>query len=265
METENAAREGASKTPSTPSLSYRVLFLIVNFVQAWFFGFWTAFCVTTALLALPLSRRIPLILARRMWAPPLLYLAGAKLQVSGLHNVCRGQPQVFVSNHQSMMDIAVVFRVLPENLHFVMKKELLYAPFVGFFAWATGMIFVDRKNSKAAVASLQRVGRLVREGRTIMAFPEGTRSRGQGVLPFKKGVFVSAIAAQVPVVPLAIEGADRVLPSSSFAVRPGVIRVNIGAPIPTAGLAEADKDALRAQAQAAVHQLYADIRLPAAS
>lgn len=255
----------SAATPATGEPpARRIFFLFVNFVQALFFAFWMAFCVTSALVTRLFSRRLPLVMARRMFAPPLLFFAGVRLEVSGLENVQRGQPQVFVSNHQSMMDIAVVFRVLPENLHFVLKKELLYVPFVGFFAWATGMIFVDRKNSKAAIGSLQRVGKLVREGRSIIAFPEGTRSRGQGVLPFKKGVFVSAIAAQVPVVPIALEGADKVLPSNGFKVRPGIIRVKIGTPIPTAGMTEEERDGLRGQAQAAVQRLYESIRLPAA-
>jgi 1-acyl-sn-glycerol-3-phosphate acyltransferase len=203
-------------------------------------------------------------MARRMWSPPLLWASGVKLEVSGLQNVPRDRSVIFVCNHQSMIDIALVFKVLPVNLHFVLKKELAYAPFIGLFAWATGMIFVDRKNSKAAIASVRKVGDMVRQGRSIMAFPEGTRCREPMILPFKKGIFVSALSAQVPVVPIAMEGAGRVLPSSGFAVRPSVVRVSIGKPIFTEGMAERDRDALISQAQTAVSTMYEEIRLPTA-
>ncbi|MCG5052520.1 MAG: 1-acyl-sn-glycerol-3-phosphate acyltransferase [Myxococcales bacterium] len=251
--------------PRGEPLPLRLGYVALNLVQAAFVAVWTAFCVSAACVALLVSRRLPLVMARHLWAPPLVRISGARLEVSGHDNVRRDEPQIFVSNHQSMLDIALVFQAIPVNLRFVLKKELAYVPFIGLFAWATGMIFVDRKNRRAAVASLERVGRLVRAGRTIIAFPEGTRSRGQGILPFKKGVFVSAVAAQVPVVPVAIEGADRVLPSDGFRVRPSVVRVKIGTPIPTQGLSQPDAEHLMRQAREAVTSLYDSIRLPPAS
>ena len=253
----------AATTLSTPEpVSVRLGYLALNVVQALFFAVWTAFCVSCACVALLFWHKLPLIMARRMWAPPLVWMTGARLSVTGTQNVPRDRPVIFVSNHQSMLDIALVFQVLPVNLHFVLKKELAYAPFVGLFAWATGMIFVDRKNRKAAIASVRKVGTLVRQGRSIVAFPEGTRSRAQGILPFKKGVFVSALSAQVPIVPMAIEGAGRVLPSRGFRVRPSPVRINVGKPIFTEGMTERDRDTLLEQAQSAVAALYEEIRLP---
>jgi len=248
--------------PQRESLQRKIGFLALNIVQAGFFAFWTGFCVTCACVALPFHRKLPLVMARRMWSPPLLWAAGVRLQVQGLAHVPQDRPVIFVSNHQSMIDIALVFKVLPVNLHFVLKKELAYAPFIGIFAWATGMIFVDRKNSKAAIASVRKVGAMVRQGRSIMAFPEGTRCREPKILPFKKGIFVSALSAQVPVVPVAIEGAGRVLPSSGFAVRPSVVRISIGKPIFTEGMNERDRDLLIERAQSAVATMYEEIRLP---
>lgn len=248
--------------PHREPLGTRLAWTLINLIQAVYFAVWTAFCVSCACVALLFWRKLPLIMARHMWAPPLLFFAGARIKAKGLQNVPRDRPVIFVCNHQSMLDIALVFKVLPVNLHFVLKKELAFAPFIGLFAWATGMIFVDRKNRKAAIASVRRVGKMVSEGRSIIAFPEGTRSREQTILPFKKGVFVSALSAHVPVVPVALEGANRVLPSHGFRVRPSPVRVNVGPPIFTEGMTEQDRDVLLERAQSAVRALYEEIRLP---
>jgi 1-acyl-sn-glycerol-3-phosphate acyltransferase len=210
---------------------------ILNALQALFTFFWTMSCVSAALLVLvvTMSRGVPLAMARRLWAAGLLWGAGARIEITGLELVDFTRPHVFVSNHESMIDIPVIFRALPVNLHFIIKKELKLVPFVGWYAWAMGMIFVERSDKRRGLRGLKNVGRLIKEGRNVIAFPEGTRSRGRGVLPFKKGVFVAAAGAGVPIVPVAISGADRVLPSDGFRVRPGLIRVALGQPIPTTG------------------------------
>jgi 1-acyl-sn-glycerol-3-phosphate acyltransferase len=106
------------------------------------------------------------------------------------------------------------------------------------------MIFVDRKEMMRSVKNLRAVGDLIRKGKSVIAFPEGTRNRGGPILPFKKGVFAAAIAAGVPVVPVAIDGAGKMMPPNSWRIRPGVIRLAIGRPMPTAHLTDYDRDIL---------------------
>lgn len=238
-------------------IASRLGWFVINFIQAIFTVLWTALWVLAALvlLAVTLNHNLPLVMARRFWAAGLLWGARTRLEVHGVNDIDFSQPHVFVCNHQSTIDIPIVFRAIPQNLHFIIKKELFYIPFVGWFAWATGMIFVDRKNQIRVVASLRKIGRQIRAGRSVIAFPEGTRSRGQGIQPFKKGVFFAAIEAGVPVVPVLIEGADVAMPADSFSVRPARVRVTLGKPIATTGLSAADRARLSELTRERIHAL----------
>lgn len=243
----------------------RGLWPLLNALQLLFIAVWTSFWVALACVALLVSRNLPLVMARRLWAPGLLRAGGMRLAVRGRENIDREHPQVIASNHQSMVDIPVAFIAAPVNLRFILKRELAWVLPVGLFAWATRMVFVDRRHREGARRSLRRLQALGRAGGSIMSFPEGTRSRAGDILPFKKGVFVAAIEAQLPVVPMAITGADRVLPPRSFRFRPGLIQVAFGRPIPTAGLTLADRQALATEVREAVVALQASLRGEAAT
>lgn len=234
------------------------LWFFINLFQVICVVAWTSLWVTLALLALlfTFDRSIPLSMARRIWAPGLLWLSGAKLNVTGLENIDLSRSHVYVANHESMIDIVAVFAAIPQNIHFVLKKELKKVPFVGWFAQATGMIFVDRKNTNTAIANLKQVARLIADGRSVIAFPEGTRSRGRGIQRFKKGVFVAAIEAKVPVIPVAIIGAEKVLPSDGFNARPGTIHIRFGEPISTRRMSIDDRDRLPETARDQVIELH---------
>lgn len=221
---------------------------------------WTAGCISLALLVLLLTggnRRIPLRMAARLWAPGLLIAAGAKLRVEGLERVDFSQPHVFVANHQSIIDVCALFRALPVPIRFVIKQELASVPFIGWYARAMGMVFIERGHAREAAKQLHGVVAVVREGASLCAFPEGTRSRDGEVRPFKGGAFQVALQAGVPVVPIAIEGSGKVLPASGFRVRPGTITLRIGAPIPTTGLHAGDRHALAQRAHDAAVALHA--------
>jgi 1-acyl-sn-glycerol-3-phosphate acyltransferase len=191
---------------------------------------------------------VPLRWARTRWSTGLFTACGVRVQVEGLEQIDFTKPHVFVVNHQSMIDIPAMFVALPVNLHFVAKKELLSVPFLGWYMRAAGMIPVDRANGPAAVETLRRSAARVAGGESVLAFAEGTRSRTGVITPFKKGAFMLALQAGVPVVPVAIEGARKALPPDGFAVRPELIRVRVGAPMPTAGLGADARDALMEEA-----------------
>jgi 1-acyl-sn-glycerol-3-phosphate acyltransferase len=174
------------------------------------------------------------------------------------------QPHIFIMNHQSMVDIPCVFTALPANIRFVAKHTLKYFPFLGWYMWATGMIFINRSNRREAVASLALAGERIRAGANILAFPEGTRSRDGRVLPFKKGPFALAVEAQVSIIPVAIHGTHKVLPRGGLKYRPNEVRLKVGKPIPTAGLKAAQRDALIHEVRQALARLHADIGGPGA-
>lgn len=230
---------------------------VFNALQLMFTLTWSAACILLALIARVLTRspRLPLIWAGRLWSPGLLTGAGARLEIRGRENTDWTRPCIVVANHQSVIDICVLFRAVPVPLRFVLKRELKRMPFVGWYARAMGMVFIDRAAGRGAAASLAQARELLREGAALVAFPEGSRGRTGEPGRFKPGVFQAAIAAGVPVVPVAIEGAGKVLPPGGFRVRPGCIRATIGEPIPTKGLELKDRAALAEQAREEVTKL----------
>jgi 1-acyl-sn-glycerol-3-phosphate acyltransferase len=247
----------SARTDDVGRASIPLPWTLINVVQAIYTGLWSAFCISAALLMLVLTfgRRVPLAMARRMWGPGLLKGAGAKLDLRG-GVAATSKSYVFVSNHQSMIDIPVIFAALPVNIRFVLKQELKNVPFIGWYAWAMGMIFVDRRRRARSVLTLRAAAEKIKAGASIAAFPEGTRARDGQMKPFKKGVFDLAVAAGVPVVPVAIRGAVDVLPSDGFRVRPGTIHVAIGEPISSEGI---EVDELAKIAHTKVVELYASL------
>lgn len=231
-----------------------MLWTAFNAGQATFTVGWSAFWISTA-LGVTLVTRSPekaLTMARTFWAPGLLGGAGARLRVEGGDSVNWQFPALFVCNHQSMIDIPTAFMALPCGLRFIAKQELSSVPFLGWYMRATGMIFVERGEGEKAKQSIRLAGERIRAGASILAFPEGTRSVDGKIHAFKKGAFIVAIEAQIPIVPVAIEGAQRVLPRGGFRVRPGEIHVKIGDPIPTCGLCYEDRDSLITQVRQAL-------------
>jgi len=170
-------------------------------------------------------------MARTMFAPGILWGSGAKLEVIGSENIAPDQPYVFIANHLSYLDIPVLFAAVPHNLHFVAKKEVKKMPFIGWYMMATGMIFVDRSDRSKAKASMMKAAKLVHKGKDVLMFPEGTRSRNGKLQSFKKGAFILAQNAKVPVIPIALCGTDKVLKTDQFLLSPGKISVHIGQPI----------------------------------
>ncbi len=170
-------------------------------------------------------------MARTMFSPGILWGCGVKLDVKGAENLSSKESYVFVSNHLSYLDIPALFRAIPHNLHFVAKKEIKWVPFIGWYMYATGMIFVDRSNRQKAIASLDRAGKLIKKGKDVLMFPEGTRSKTGKLGEFKKGPFMLATKADIAVVPVAILGTEKVLPAGKFTLSSGPVSVLIGKPM----------------------------------
>lgn len=237
-------------------LPLRLGWSLVNSLQLLFTLAWTAGCITLALVVRALLRdaRVPLRMASWLWAPGLLGGAGAKVIVEGADRVDWSKPYVLVATHASVIDICALFRAVPVPLRFMLKHEMTGVPFVGWYAKATGMCFIEREGSRASmVKSLRAATAIVKSQQTLCIFPEGTRNRDGVVGPFKPGAFQVALAAGVQVVPVAMSGSGAILPPYGFRVRPGTIRVRFGAPIDLpAGAAAEVRDRLAVQAREAV-------------
>ena len=111
---------------------------------------WTILCISTSLVVLlvTFSRKMPLVMARTIWSPGILFIAGGKTKINGLENIEKTKTYIVMANHSSYLDIPTLFRILPLNLHFIAKKELKKVPFLGWYMMATGMIFINRGNNK---------------------------------------------------------------------------------------------------------------------
>ncbi len=215
----------------------------LNVLQAIFTGVWSVLWLLVALAARVATggTRVPLAIARRYWAPGLLWVGGMRLDVQGLERIDPRTPYFFASNHQSMVDVPVLLRALPVPLLFIVKEELRRVPLLGTYMRAMGMIFIRRTDHRGSLKALRQCQDRLTTGRSILIFPEGTRSRDGSVGTFKPGSFLPVIDAGAPVVPVALDGPGRILPRGGFRVRPGPIRVAIGKPIATDGLGRKDR------------------------
>jgi 1-acyl-sn-glycerol-3-phosphate acyltransferase len=228
-----------------------MLVLLVAAVTMVFF-----FAVSLPVMIVTRSGDLPIWFARHAWSVIGLALAGARLEVVRMPPLPPG-PVVFASNHESALDIWVLFAALPRGFRFVAKAELFRLPIFGWYMRIGGHVPVDRSNRARAVASLRRAGETVRAGTSLVVFPEGTRSRDGRVHPFKKGPFVVAKEAGVPVMPIAISGSGRITPSKAIEVHPGTIRMAVGDPVDPARFP--DKDALLTEVHRRIVELHRSI------
>lgn len=192
----------------------------------------------------------------RRWSRMMLRAAGVRVEFEGLEWLSLPEGRVLVANHVSWYDVFALAAHLPVDYRFIAKKELGRIPIFGPAWKACGHISIDRTDLERAIESLAEAARQVRERRvTIVMFPEGTRSRTGSLGTFKKGAFVLALQAGVPIVPVGILGSGRVMPKGSWRIRPGTIRIRIGEPIAVQGMALGDRDRLVRTARAAVARL----------
>jgi 1-acyl-sn-glycerol-3-phosphate acyltransferase len=184
----------------------------------------------------------------RFGARAVRRLLGLRLAVSGLEHVVGGRPTLYCINHRSNVDVVAFEALFPRcpRLRGLYKAELGKVPVLGRAMRLVGFVPVDRANRTSAIASVDAAAARLAAGDSFLIAPEGTRARGGEMLPFKKGGFVMAIKAQAPVVPVALLGTAEAMPRGRFWVRPGVVGVEVGEPIPTAGMTLDDRDRLMA-------------------
>ena len=171
----------------------------------------------------------------RLWARIILFLSNTKVDVIGGENIPFGKPVVFMANHQSDFDIFITLAHIPGQFRWLAKKELFSIPIFGSAMRKAGYIEIDRHNRERAFKSLDAAAEKISQGRCVMTFPEGTRSRDGRMKPFKQGTFHLAIKAGTPIVPISIIGSGEIMPKRSLQVNPGRIILFIDKPIPVTG------------------------------
>ncbi len=169
----------------------------------------------------------------RMWSRTLLAMSSVKVRIIGAENVLEDRPQIFMANHQSDYDIFVVLGHIPSQFRWIAKKELFKIPVFGKAMRNAGYIEIDRQHHEKALRSIDEAAEKIREGKSVMSFPEGTRSRDMTLKPFKQGAFHLAIRSGVPIIPVSLVGTGRVMQKRSLQINPGNVIMVIDKPIET--------------------------------
>ena len=198
------------------------------------------------------------------WSRALLFVGGVRVDLRGLEKVVRNGSYVFASNHLSFSDTPLMIAHIPCQFRFLAKHGLFKIPFIGFHLRRGGHIPVPREDTRAAIRAINEAGRIVRERKiSVLLFPEGGRTDGE-LRPFKEGAALIAIAAGVPIVPVAITGSRQIMPMGSLRMVPGRVYVSIGDPIPTEGLTPKDRGKLTQQVRDQIETMLAGLPKPAA-
>jgi 1-acyl-sn-glycerol-3-phosphate acyltransferase len=174
------------------------------------------------------------------WALSIIKIAGCKVDVSGRENIPQKGGVCFVSNHCGYFDIVLLLAYCGRPIGFVAKKELSYVPFLNAWIFMLGGIFIDRGAARKAANTIERGVKKIKQGRGLIVFPEGHRSKGQGLLPFHPGSLRLATLSEAPIVPVAIEGSYEVLEKTGRVVKSS-LKIAFCEVIDTASLPAADR------------------------
>lgn len=166
-----------------------------------------------------------------LWGRLWCILAGVKVDVRGRSNIDASTSYVFVANHQGAYDIFSIYGYLHHDFRWMMKQSLRRIPLVGFSCAVSGQIFVDNSTPSAIRRTMQTAERQLSEGRSVVVFPEGSRTPDGKLHAFKRGAYTLAVEFGLPVVPITIDGAYRVMPRTAWLPRPGRITLTIHRPI----------------------------------
>ena len=192
------------------------------------------------------------------WAKIILMVCGVTVKVKGAESVKKDVPLIYISNHQSYFDIFTLLAGLPSDFKFLMKQELMKIPLLGITMRRAGYFSIDRGDTKSAIKSMDVASEKIRNGASVLIFPEGTRSEDGHVKAFKKGGFHMALKAGCDIVPVAIVNSRCIVPKGSLRINKGTINLNIGRPIPIKDYSKKDIDSLIGRVREAVISLMGE-------
>jgi 1-acyl-sn-glycerol-3-phosphate acyltransferase len=240
-------RESAAREP------LRYGFPVIHAIRYLLIVVYTVFWGAPAAVLALLGASEAVVWIGRRWISWILWTCRIRVEASGLENIDPSRPAIYMSNHQSVFDIAAIVSTIPVSYRFVAKRELTWIPVFGWALAASGHVIIDRGRRERAVRSLERAAARVRGGVNVIIFPEGTRSRTGELREFKSGGFHLAIQAGVPILPVSISGSRAITPKGSLRIESGSILVRYGEPIPTEKLSEDDRSELKDAVRRAIH------------
>ena len=224
------------------------------FILLWV-GLTTAFFGVIAIVISFFTRTgNPVHIIARIWAQSILMVSRVHVSVKGLSNIEPGKSYIYMANHQSNFDIPVLLGYLPVQFRWLAKAELFKIPVFGRAMLGAGYVKIDRFNQESAFESINEVARKMKDGVSVMIFPEGTRSKDGSIRPFKKGGFVMAVDSGVPIVPVVIRGTWPIMAKSSLRINRGEVEMALAKPIDTIGYSRETKEDLMERVRTAICQ-----------
>ena len=198
-----------------------------------------------AFLTFPFDRRGNIIHQyARLWGWLILKANGVKVQVTGLEHIGHRKPSIYMCNHQGTFDIFVLLAYLPVQFRWVAKVGLFRIPVLGWAMSTAGYVSLDRTKRKRAYRGMEIAASKVREGTSVVMFPEGTRSYDGALQSFMNGGFTLAIRSEAPICPITLDGTWAIMPRTTLRIKKGTVRIVIERPIETVGLTMQDRKRL---------------------
>jgi 1-acyl-sn-glycerol-3-phosphate acyltransferase len=190
-----------------------------------------------------------------------LWFSRARVEIEGLENIDRARPQIFAVNHSGFHDILAIAAHFPVQFRWVAKKSLFNVPFMGWHMRRSGYIPIDHENPREAAKSILSATKEISGGVNAIIFPEGARSKTGALGEFHSGAFALCLRAEVPLVPVVVEGSYRVIAPQTLQVNPGtVIRIKICRPIDTTSYQKSEKKRLIEDTFAVMSESLAELQ-----
>jgi 1-acyl-sn-glycerol-3-phosphate acyltransferase len=167
------------------------------------------------------------------WSKIILWGSGVRVEINGLDVIDKDKTYIYVPNHLSIFDILALLAYLPVDFKFILKKELMRIPVLGWAMRRARYISIDRSSPAKAKRTFKQAVDRIRSGASILIFAEGTRSKDGHLQPLKRGAFYLALESGTPIVPIAIKGTHKIMPKGSFTIKKGSITIQLGKPIET--------------------------------
>lgn len=218
-------------------------------ILAWVIYFLTTVILGTVAIILSIfdsSGNAPHLVAR-LWGKIQLKTTGTKVRIEGLDKIDPKQSYILVSNHQSNFDIFALLGYLPIQFRWTAKASLFRIPFLGWAMSRIGYIPIERESPKKAYKSMLQAAEKVKNGVSVMIFPEGTRSPDGHLQPFKKGVFLIALKSQAPILPITIKGTNKIMRKGDWRTYPGNVQIIIDQPWETEHVSPTEEEVLSAK------------------
>ena len=207
---------------------------------------WTVLMGTVSLFASLFDRRkMAGFRCMQIWARGLLKLSSVTLQTIGFENIVKDRNYLIVSNHQSQVDIVALSAAIPFKFGWMAKRELFRIPFLGWHMSRMGYVPIDRSSIKSSTSGLMMAANVLKNGASLVIFPEGSRSVDGKLKPFKDGAFFIAVESQVPILPITIRGTADILKKGSSKINKGGITITVSEIINVENFKHSDRDKLK--------------------